>query len=296
MNVLSRNSLAAGLFLAVFGAANVAHAGFEKFFITGNPSDCQAVFDGLLNQQGIVHAAVKSEIRYSPLVNNDPGTVIIGTQTADIFDVVVGDTQFDWVETTSGGFEGFDAVSIKAGNGRTVYVYTPDATAGADLSDLNTTKKITEVLICADEDETIVFGGDLCNITSDLLFDLCAVAGDTSVVEIFVPGEGTSQICGCPGVTLNICNPATVCDVADLGTAACLAANPGGFCDPDNPNDTGTTEAETLCCLISPFTGESLTITSPPTGTFTTPASGSFCSLSTTTSTTSGTLNFSMCF
>jgi hypothetical protein len=173
---------------------------------------------------------------------------------------------------------GFDAVSIKAGNGRTVYVYTPDGTGDTSLSDLNTTSKITSVLFCADSKVTITTGGPLCDLTSNQIGTVCSVVGNTAVVTISGPNLSQGQTCACPGATLEVCNPAPVCQPTD----PCATLFPAGSCDPGDPDDPATGSQETACCLLS-GQGTELTPTSVPFGTSEFNAHGShICSVKTT--------------
>lgn len=305
MRTLSRTGLAAGLILAVSGATNAVYGGSEKFFVSGNITNCTDAFAALESQHPIdfpagTFGAVNAEILVEPLANGTflegPGTGADGiVQRVEVSGVDASQDSFDWTETTPlpAGLQGFDVVSIKAGNGRTMYVYQPDSTGDTNLSDLNTTQKITSVLFCADDNVTIVDGGALCDIPSGILSDLCAAAGGSKVVEIFTPGSPETQICACPGVTFNICNPHPVCDP---DTADCTTDFPGGFCNPASPDNPDSTLTETSCCLLSPFTELPLVSTSVPVGTSTSTGSGSFCSTSTTTSAGGGATSFQFCF
>lgn len=273
MNVLSKTGLAAGLFLAVFGMTNVAYGGFEKFFITGNPVTCEAVFDSLSVQHGISHGAVKTEVVFDPFVSG-AGVVSFGPQTATI--TVTTTKSFDWAETTVPP-EGFDVVSIKAGNGRTVYVYVPDEIGGLNLSDVNTTRKITEALICSDNQEEPQTNLDACALSPAQVGDVCAIIGFDQFFVHRAPGDvaGTS-ICACSGISSADCNTNTVCDPS---VQTCTGDPVAGLCKPLAPDDpVTTTVVETQCCLQNPA-GDELVLGSIPTGSSTVTLSGSICEL-----------------
>ena len=221
MNVPYRSALAAGLFLAVFGTTNVAYGGFEKFFISGNPVTCEAVFASLFAQHGIFHGNVKTEVVFDPVPNGGvtaAGVTTIGTQTAQI--AMAGDEKgFDWLETTENpgpppflAQEGFDLVALKAGNGRSVYVYIPDETGGVNLSDLNTTRKITEALICSDDEIEPVTNLEACALSPGEVADVCVILGSDQFFVHRAPGDvaGTS-ICACSDLTASDCNAKPVC-------------------------------------------------------------------------------------
>lgn len=305
MRTLSSIGFAAGLVLAVSGVTNTAYGRAEKFFVSGNIGSCTDLFAALESQHPVdfpagTFGAVNAEIVVEPLASGTFSEVGTGadsiTQRVLVSGADSSQTSFDWTETTAVP-RGFDAVSIKAGNGRTVYVYRPNSTGDTNLSDLNTTQKITSVLFCADDNVTIVDGGALCDIPSDVLSDLCVAAGGSKVVEIFMPGTPETQICACPGVTFNVCNPHPVCDPSDFpgDPTACETQFPGGSCDPASPDNPDTTFTEQSCCLLSPFSGAPLVTTSVPVGTSTSTASGSSCSLSTTTSGGGGTASIQYC-
>jgi len=293
MRTLSRIGLAAAVILALSGMTDVAYGSVEKFFITGNPTTCSAVFSALQAQHpadfppGSFSSSVNAQIVVSPLADGFYSEASPGpdgkTQIVDISSVSADGTLFDWKESTSPQ-RGFDAVSIKAGNGRTVYVYRPDGTAGNNLSDLNTTQSVTSVLFCADGNVTIV-GNPLCNLPSNQLTAVCNALGQV-VVEISTPGNSETQTCACPGITLNACNAKPVC--VPSSTNDCIAQFPGGFCDPHSPDDAGTDPLETTCCLVSPFTQLPLTLTGVPQGTSSVTGKGSCCTNTTKTTTGGG--------
>lgn len=287
MKAVSKYGLVVAAVVAALGIANAANASVEKFFVEGNITTCQQVFDALETQHPIEFPAgsfgfVNAEIPVGSLTTGEFAETsgIDGViQTINITSVAADGTSFDWVESTDPAL-GFDAISIKAGNGRSIYVLSPDGTSGENYADLNTTQKINSALFCADDNVTIADGGALCDLPSSTLGELCDAAGSTSVVEIFVPGSGTTQICACPGVVFNVCNPDPVCDPE---TEDCS----GSFCDPNQEQ----------CCLIHPLSGNTLTLQGVPKGTTSTPVSGSqFCSVSTTTSGGGGTSSFQFCF
>jgi hypothetical protein len=309
MRTLSRSGLAAAVILALSGMTDVAYGGVEKFFITGNSTTCSAVFSALQAQHpadfppGSFGSGVNAQIVVSPLGD---GTYSEASpfgadgihQDVQISGVTADGNIFDWREILLPGGapqkRGFDVVAIKAGNGRTVYVYEPDSTGDDHLSDLNTTQNITLVLLCADSNVTIVSGGPLCNLDSTQLGTVCGSLGKV-VVEVSTPGNSETQICACPGITFNVCNPKLVC--VPSPTNDCMAQFPGGFCDPAHPDDLSTANVtETACCLRSAISGAPLTLTSTPVGTSSVTGVGSCCTAGRTTSGGGGTSSIQSCF
>lgn len=286
MNRIIPATLAAGLAFSSLGALAPADAASEKFFIKGNPTTCSAMFSELNKQHGLVFGDnVNAEIVVDSLQTGDYTDTVIADGLQQVVSIprVVGGALFDWKEITASVTAdptdvnpGLDAACIKAGNGRTCYVYQPDSTGDINLSDLNTTQSINTVWFCADDNVTIAEGGPLCDLDSQQVNSVCEVIGSTALFEVYNEEQSlnASQLCACGAYSPSAGGEATQCD----------ATGPGDGIDDEWPS-----------CFVSQ-NGTPLAQETMPTSSSSNRASGSFCTLYTSNSTSDGSTSYRFCF
>lgn len=244
---------------AVTITAPAAHAGATKVFVNDTPTTCAEAFAALQGLDPSLDPAptVTAEIRITSVGDGTyPSTITpIGLDPQEIkVTTAPGNKSFDWEEVTAIP-RGIDVVLIKAGNGRTGYIYIPDDFKGFNLSDQNTTQKITEIMFCADDKSESVPVLATCDLDSAALQATCN-ALNTKVFIYQSPGDDGENLCACPGVTAEICSRDTE------------------ICTEDPSEINGSTP---LCCTVSTTSGLPLTLKGPPSGVWSVPANGSFC-------------------
>lgn len=256
---------------AVIAASKTVYARSETVFVSGNITTCADLFTALHTYHGYQFGAyakngpvaIRSEIRITSVYDGVIATD--GVQKVKVYNF--DGASYDWAELdmvtglAAGNRLGYDAVARKAGNGRTVTVYIPEATDDVDQRDHNNNNNITEILFCADAEGQAYDVGSLCpSLNSNALADVCNVLGNNALFEVTRPISGTelsTELCACPDVitTREACDPAPTCTGGD-------------------------------CCNISP-NGNILAMAGPPTSVSKQIGLGSLCQTSGQTKTTS---------
>lgn len=214
--------LFAASFLAAIGTVSTANA-VDTVFISGNPTTCKAYATALLglNLGYTFGTSFPYELRVTTPADGTYQTAVSSPLKITLTGLGGSSgTHFNWVETTSPTPKKVvDFVGVKAGNGRTVAVYFPDAASGTNLSDLNTTSKIGEIMFCGDNLTEVATSLPTCNLAEAELDTVCGALGPGKFFEVESPGPFPNpQQCACPPITAAACDFDPTTDLPDCTT------------------------------------------------------------------------------
>lgn len=258
-----------GAVVIASSTATPSHAGWTKYFIKSNATTCEGLMADMnaQNNTNFDPDNVVTEVYAGTIAE---GIVFGSTTSTDqwilLKNVSAGQTSFDWEEVwetysgpgdtapTDWEAEGSNLVCAKSGNGRTCFATNVfKNTSGENVSDLNTTQKITEAWFCSDDPEPLASGGENCPVEGDDLADMFGPVPPQTILTGFDYHNNTTWTCGSPYEVVTKCTPESyaplgqdpgadnpdLCDPKTEGCctidlATCLADNSNPSFDPVN--------------------------------------------------------------